>query len=123
LAEEPEPLWLAALLLRVPEAFGRYIRERERERALLLLLWTCQMRGRVPGKTEITLENLEAIIGEREENCIKDPRPPRVKIPPPRLKIQNTTLGHTRVAQRAATQGWHNAYTVCTVEHGKLRNS
>jgi hypothetical protein len=36
LAEEPEPLWLAALLFRVPEAFGRYIeRERERERALL----------------------------------------------------------------------------------------
>lgn len=25
LSEEPEPLWLAALLLRVPEAFGRYI--------------------------------------------------------------------------------------------------
>jgi len=25
LAEEPEPLWLATLLLRVPEAFGRYI--------------------------------------------------------------------------------------------------
>jgi hypothetical protein len=25
LTEEPEPLWLAALLLRVPEAFGRYI--------------------------------------------------------------------------------------------------
>jgi hypothetical protein len=24
-AEEPEPLWLAALLLGVPEAFGRYI--------------------------------------------------------------------------------------------------
>ena len=25
MAEEPEPLWVAALLLRVPEAFGRYI--------------------------------------------------------------------------------------------------
>jgi len=66
------------------------------------------MRGRVPGKTEITLENLEAIIGEREENCIKDPRPPRVKIPSQaqdpeyhaRPHKGGTTRGHTRVAQR-----------------------
>jgi hypothetical protein len=36
----------------------------------------------------------EDIIGEREENCIKDPRPPRVV-------IQNITLGHTGEANRA----------------------
>ena len=34
------------------------------------------------------------IIGEREENCIKDPRPPRVT-------IQNVILGHTGEAKRA----------------------
>jgi hypothetical protein len=34
------------------------------------------------------------IIGEREENCIKDPRPPRVV-------IQHITLGHTGEARRA----------------------
>jgi hypothetical protein len=34
------------------------------------------------------------IIGEREENCIKDPRPPRAT-------IQNVILGHTGEAKRA----------------------
>ena len=34
------------------------------------------------------------IIGEREENCIKDPHPPRVV-------IQHITLGHTGEARRA----------------------
>ena len=34
------------------------------------------------------------IIGEREENCIKDPRPPRVT-------IKNVILGHTGEAKRA----------------------
>jgi len=48
----------------------------------------------------------EGIIGEREENCIKDPRPPRIM-------IQNITLGHTGEAKRAGY----------TVEHGKLRKS
>ena len=48
----------------------------------------------------------EGVIGEREENCIKDPRPPRVM-------IQNITLGHTGEAKRAGY----------TVEHGKLRKS
>jgi hypothetical protein len=46
----------------------------------------------------------EGIIGEREENCIKDPRPPRVV-------IQNITLGHTGEANRAGY--W--------VDQGKLR--
>jgi hypothetical protein len=46
----------------------------------------------------------QGIIGEREENCIKDPRPPRVV-------IQNITLGHTGEAKRAGY--W--------VEDGKLR--
>ena len=46
----------------------------------------------------------EGIIGEREENCIKDPRPPRVT-------IQNISLGHTGEAKRAGY--W--------VEDGKLR--
>ena len=36
----------------------------------------------------------EGIIGEREENCIKDPRPPRVT-------IKNVILGHTGEAKRA----------------------
>jgi hypothetical protein len=34
------------------------------------------------------------IIGEREENCIKDPRPPRVM-------IKNVIFGHTGEARRA----------------------
>jgi hypothetical protein len=46
----------------------------------------------------------EGIIGEREENCIKDPHPPRVV-------IQNITLGHTGEADRASY--W--------VDQGKLR--
>jgi hypothetical protein len=36
----------------------------------------------------------EGIIGEPEENCIKDPRPPRVV-------IKNVILGHTGEAKRA----------------------
>ena len=46
----------------------------------------------------------KGIIGEREENCIKDPRPPRVV-------IEHITLGHTGEANSAGY--W--------VDQGKLR--
>ena len=48
------------------------------------------------------------IIGEREENCIKDPRPPRVV-------IEHITLGHTGEANSAGY--WVDQ------DQGKLRKS